>query len=187
MPEEKKFRSGYRSPINAFNIAVAWRTTALLADTYPCGTEAFSRGIERAAHLYPHTGHFEQIHPEYAWYFDGAHNLEALQALTQMLESYRPLEEWNVVFTLMRDKVTPAVVNMFSDFKKKYYYSLETKRAATFEQVDKHVRCLLPFPADKDSPESFLLDRFQSEFVIFTGSLYFYEQVHNWIHTVRLD
>lgn len=152
----------------------------LLQKRYPWSEEAFADGIRRVAERFPRTGCFERLHPRLNWYFDGAHNFEALQALLGTLRQYRPLDQWIVVFTLMRDKIDPPLLNTFSEFKKKYYYSLDIKRAATFEEVTKYMDSLLSFPADLEDPAD-TLKQLESEFVIFTGSLYYYESVKKWI------
>ncbi len=177
------FKSGYAAPVNAGNIGIVRQVCRLLQERYPWSEEAFADGIRRVAERFPRTGCFERLHPRLNWYFDGAHNFEALRALTGTLSQYRPLDRWIVVFALMRDKIDPPLLNTFSEFKKKYYYSLDIKRAATFEEVNKYMDSLLSFPADLEYPAD-TLKQLESEFVIFTGSLYYYETVKKWIDTL---
>ncbi len=184
--EQYVFESGFANPVNAWNVAMTWIVSRLLNKPFPCSVSAFSEGTGTVAGRFPRSGCFERIHPEFHWYFDGAHNLEALSALKKMLARYQPVDEWTVVFTLMKDKVGPSLLNEFSEFKKKYYYSPEILRAATFEEVDEYFHSLLPFPKD-ESEVIETLKSLESEFVIFTGSLYCYETISGWLDNLYLD
>jgi dihydrofolate synthase/folylpolyglutamate synthase len=71
-------------------------------------------------------------------------------------------------------------MNEFSEFKNIYYYTLNTKRAAPFEDIAKWLPQVMKFPTHLHEQRR-LLKVFTSELVIFAGSFYFYATVRDWI------
>jgi dihydrofolate synthase/folylpolyglutamate synthase len=66
------------------------------------------------------------------------------------------------------------------EFKKIFYHSLNTERAATYEEVLTWLPEADLFPADPHSRDVFF-NEFKSELVIFAGSFYFYPTVRDWL------
>lgn len=182
----ERYESDLRAPVNAYNIAVAWHVRRLLNEQYPVSPDAFRAALRSVDLQHSLPGHFEKLDPGLEWYFDGAHNLEAVKALKEAVATIKPCREAVLVFSMMKDKATPHVLNEFSEFKKMYYYTLKAERAAKLSQIQQHLSNVLPLPADLESRNTVLLG-LQTELVIFAGSFYFYSTVRNWLSAIDLD
>lgn len=177
---ERRFKSDLFTPVQAFNIAVAWRVTRLMNDKFSVGEEQFSAAVAKVRALYPSLGRFEKLDERYEWYFDGAHNLEAVRAMKAMTQDIRPVEQSILILSLMQDKATKELLNEFSEFKKIFYHELDTRRAARYEYIKQRLPSVSKFPAAKKEINQ-LLEEFETELVIFAGSFYFYATVRDWL------
>ena len=175
-----RFESPLQTPVQAFNIAVSWQVTQILKPKFSISENKFRRGVEKVRALYPNRGRFEKMHSKYEWYFDGGHNLEAVRAMKQMVETIQPIEETILVLSLMKDKINEKLMIEFSEFKKIVYHTLPLGRAATVDDVQKWLPHAKPFPAEQDVSKT-LVKEFSSELVIFAGSFYFYAAVRDWL------
>lgn len=170
------------TPVQVYNLAAAWLACNLLQDRFPVSREQFSKGVANVRALYPSLGRFEKLHERYKWYFDGAHNPEAIRAMKESAASIAPLNKFTIVLSMMSDKVSEQVINEFSVFNKIFYHELNTQRAATLHQVKQHLPSVRPFPVTKKQ-QKLVFEEFETELVIFTGSFYFYSTVRDWIAT----
>lgn len=178
-PDSLSVSSKNRKNIDRFNVATAYTAVHLMNKTYPVSDQDFVTGIEITDKYYPNHAHFQKIHPDYEWYFDGAHNAEASALLVEELKKRANPGKWTVVLSYMKDKATPNVLNVWNIFPNKCYYEQESERAASFQQIENALQnCVkIDHPAD-------LLNELKTELVIFTGSFYFYSIVMQWMGTL---
>ena len=174
--EQLLINTNLAAPIQAKNLAMAWRVTQLVNNEFPVQYEQFIKAL-RVVEL--GVGRFEKLLTDRRWYFDGGHNPEAVQALKQSIQAIGQINEAVLILSLMRDKIQPDLMTEFLEFKNIYYYQLNLERAATFNDINQWLPNVLPIPSSC-SHQSFLND-FDSELVIFAGSFYFYETVREWI------
>lgn len=163
-------------PIQANNIAIAWQVVHQIKDKFPISDEQFVRALEQVNLGF---GRFERLIDSQPWYFDGAHNVEAVKALKQSVQAVESLEEATLVLSLLKDKLRPEMMKEFLEFKNIYYYQLNLERAASFDDINNWLPQVKTFPDDHNQPS--FLDDFDSQLVIFGGSFYFYEKVRGWI------
>lgn len=173
--------SSLKAAVQAHNIAVAWRLTSVLQPRLPVREGQRREGIKRAG-LQANTARFEQLHPDLDWYFDGAHNVQAVREMKKMVQTIRPVDQSILVLALMSDKLNKKMASEFSEFKKIIYHTLPLGRAATFKNVQKWLPRVESFPNQPEARNS-LLKEFESELVIFSGSFYFYPTVRDWLTT----
>jgi dihydrofolate synthase/folylpolyglutamate synthase len=177
--------SNLTSPIQAKNMAIVWQICSVLGDKYIEIAEAdFKRGLKRVNTGF---GRFEQLVEGKQWYFDGGHNLEAVKALKESVQTVGDIENATLVLSLMRDKIRKQVMTEFLEFKNIYYYPLNLERAATFDDITQWLPKANPFPASDEDRKKLMQDDFDSELVIFSGSFYFYETVRDWVSTFALN
>lgn len=176
-------RTNLAAPVQVKNMAVAWKVVELLKEKYPVSKAQFVDAL-RFIDLGP--GRFTKLAEDKRWYFDGGHNLEAVKAMKQSVQTIGSIDEVVLVLALMRDKLKPGVMAEFSEFKKIYYYYLNFERAATFDNIKNWLPQANLFPTEKDRQQLLLKD-FDSELVIFAGSFYFYDTVRDWIKNFSLN
>ncbi len=172
----------FYAPVQAYNIAAAWQVVESANEKLPVHEHQFCEGIKEAGQNGYNAGRFEKMHPSYEWYFDGAHNVEAVKAMKDAVKAADEVNEAVLVLSLMKDKINKKMAIELLEFKKIVYYTLSTKRAADLDDIADWLPESNPFPADQKSRHS-LLDELKSELVIFGGSFYFYPTVKNWITT----
>lgn len=174
------------SRVQLYNIAVAWQVICLLRKSYPVSESQFLSALNELDRVFVLPGRFEKLHPKLQWYFDGAHNIEAVKELTASVARLAPLEDACLVLSMMKDKVKPEVLREFQKFKKIYYYTQGSKRAATIEDVTKWAP-KVKIISDDNAKQIRLLKELESELVIFAGSFYFYSTVQKWLQTLHPD
>lgn len=174
---KKTIESPMVAPVQALNLAIVWRTIQVLKEELPVGIEQYLKAME-APEL--STGRFSRLTEARHWYFDGAHNIEAIKALKQAIQTVGSVRNAILVLALMRDKIQPEVMREFSEFKKIYYYPLDFKRSATFKEIKQWLPDANLFPHGQNQQTLFFKD-LDSELVIFAGSFYFYTTVQDWI------
>ena len=145
--------------------------------------EAVKEGFECWKQRYPNGAGFKKIHPDFDWYFDGAHNEEAVALLIDQLEEIAPLDRWTLVFTMMSDKMSPDTLSHFNNVRSVYYYPLNTPRAATVNQVYNELPNVGILNAEETLPDLWV-QKYKSELVIFGGSFYFYETLMRWMGNI---
>lgn len=172
-------------PVQAFNIAVSWITVFVAQKQFPVKEESFLQGLKKVRKNYKNPGRFEKLHPRLQWYFDGAHNPEAVNAMIRMVSTLKPVNEAVLILAIMRDKINESVMIEFQKFKKIYYYELGSERAATLGHIKQWLPDVYAFTGEKYQREHFLKE-LESELVIFAGSFYFYPTVREWLQSSTL-
>lgn len=170
----------FANPVQRYNIAVCHKVVELLQHRWPVESGQFAAGLSRIRRNIFFPGRFEQLLPDRNWYFDGAHNVQALQELRQAIRSVGDPERAILVFTMMNDKWNRKTLDELSDFRNLYYFEMYGERTAAYTDI----KVLLPhagaMPKDETGIRT-LLTSIESELVIFTGSFYFYSTVKKWI------
>jgi len=171
-----------RKCIDAVNTAISYKVTEILRHQIKISDSEFVRAIEKIDCYYPIHAHFQRLHPDLYWYFDGAHNIEAVETLSEQLKRIAPFDQWTVVLSLMKDKVSLELLNHFQNAGKIYYYPLSVERAAHYSDIKK----ILGRAENLDNKNHILnlLPALKTELVIFTGSFYFYDTVWHWMGTI---
>ncbi|TYP92775.1 dihydrofolate synthase / folylpolyglutamate synthase [Fodinibius salinus] len=174
-----KLTSGLDAPVQRKNIATAWRCLQQIKDFFPTTVDNFAKGIAKTKST---EGRFEKLVPNKKWYFDGAHNLEAVQALKESVAAVGTVSQAVLVLSIMKDKLTAEIAKELSEFKNIFYYELKVERAATFNDINELLPSAHSFPSSR--VQKLLSDKLESELVIFAGSFYFYSTVRDWVNNV---
>ncbi len=170
-------------PVHRWNVAIARLVIRKAGDMFPVSLPEFCEALQSVygSGLLP--GRFERLAAELPWYFDGAHNPEAVKALTETIKR----QEWAtppvMVLCIMEDKAQKKMLEPFSVFQKNYYYVLKSERAADFAQIAPFLSNIQNLPPCEEE----IIDFFRGltkQVVIFTGSFYFYGVVKRWISRI---
>ncbi|WP_340106421.1 bifunctional folylpolyglutamate synthase/dihydrofolate synthase [Rhodohalobacter sp. 8-1] len=154
-----------------------------VTEQIPVSSYAVADGLLKWSERYPAGASFRRIHPDYQWYFDGAHNPEAVKLMKRQLTELSPLSDWRLVFSIMRDKLTPGLISELLEIGTVYYHPLKLGRAATEKEVKELVPDIEILNADDSLPESWV-QKNKSELVIFGGSFYFYKTLKQWMGNI---
>lgn len=166
--------------IDSFNIQLCWNVITYLQPRYPVKDIIFREGVEMIASLYTKRAVFERLNSKLDWFFDGAHNEDAITYLIQHLKQLAPLSSWNVVLSFMSDKLNKEIARRWSVFDSIFVYEMPYERAAKIDQMLEY------FPTAnvlEDANINNLTD-LKSELVIFSGSFYFYSIASAWLGTM---
>ncbi len=145
---------------------------------------SYNERLERAWMRYQDRGWmgapFVSINSNKTWYYDGAHNVEAIKECLSRCRKLAPLSQWTLVYTSMKDKLQRPILTQFDGFQERYFVSMNHPRAATIKDVEN----IDPLRSSKDSIAPFtsidvedmaeVLGPKKDSLVIFTGSFYFY-------------
>jgi dihydrofolate synthase / folylpolyglutamate synthase len=176
-------KASSRKKVDAVNTAMAWLCVYAVHDQFDVSADQFKQGIEQMDELYPNHAHFEKLLPDREWYFDGAHNAEAVKILTDELLSRASAEKWTVVLSFMKDKLNRDVALLWNQFPSILIYTQDSERSARDEEMKQffpHARVI-----NSDYWTGKIdLEQSKSELVIFSGSFYFYEKVRRWMGTM---
>jgi len=96
------------------------------------------------------------------------------------------MQEWTLVLSMMRDKMTPDVLNQLQNFNNVYLYPQEQERAATFDELKSFFPSGVHLKADNRLPENWI-EKHKTELVIFGGSFYFYNVVRRWMGAIATN
>lgn len=160
------------------NFSLACTTLSSINQKFPVDQKSVVSTLETAQHTVK--GRFERLHPQFSWYYDGAHNPAAVNLMKEKIKRLNSDSYATVVLSVMEDKATKEFLSLFSEFKKIFYYPLPFERAATFAEINSVLHEVELFPIDGKT-RSGLLENLKSELVIFTGSFYFYPYVKDWM------
>jgi dihydrofolate synthase / folylpolyglutamate synthase len=175
-----------RKRIDAVNAAIAASVVTVLKPKFPVSAEKLQIGLESVDRVFPHHAHFEKLDIHRNWYFDGAHNPEAVAVLVEELLSRAPADQWIVVLSLMKDKLSPDLAQAWKPFSNLYLVAMDAERAATTEEM----KSMMPWGIPVSSAETWIQNRAEStksELVIFSGSFYFYEKIRRWMGTMAAE
>ncbi len=179
-PEGEKLSISFNGKeVDAINAAIVLRGVKQLMHTLPVTHTQFVGGIEKFKVNYPLNASFQQLKPDTSWYFDGAHNADATRFLINHLLSIAPAEEWTVVLSYMKDKLSQEIGEIWADFPNLFIFEMEGERSAKLAEM----QALFPHAKYLDLSEKLTANLFETELVIFSGSFYFYKAVSNWMGT----
>lgn len=159
--------------VNKWNIAAVYKSVKVIADEFPVSKADFIDAVESFTGA---PARFEKLHSKKDWYFSGAHNVQALSS-TLATASTLSDKPGIIIFSLMRDKLNMEVVELINTYDQKYYYELNTERAATIKEVRK----LIDVEKVDENTYKSIFKEFETSLVIFTGSFYFYSTVKRWV------
>lgn len=183
--ESKKIKTDLPGPANAINLAICWQIIRKLEKEFPVSWKQFSLAVANARVHSDLRARFEPMVSGKDWYFDGAHNIEAIRNLKKTIKIFKKEDDPIVVISLMKDKIDSKLIKEFSEFKKIFYYELNSERAAGYEEVSLYLNKVQLLSNDEASIRSFFR-QCNTKLVIFTGSFYFYKTVKDWIDKFSL-
>lgn len=172
-----RIQTSLSEALNRWNVVMARLAVLVLNRSFPVSIQKFRKAIETFAGV---PGRFEKLHPDFEWYFSGAHNIQALQSVLETVKAKDAGEEAVAVLSFMKDKITPEVAAAFKDFKRLCFVRAEGERAAS----DADIRPLMEVEIMDENNQSTILKELQTELVIFTGSFYFYPIVKRWVNKI---
>jgi len=175
--------SDLTAPVHRWNIAAARLVTRSLENRFPVPSHIFSAAFGNIGESGLLRGRFERLSPKLPWYFDGAHNPEAVRELIKNIQR----QDWDhlpvMVLSIMKDKVQKKMLEPFSVFRKNYYYRMEMERAADIASITPYIANIQNLPPNEDEITE-IFNGFTKQVVIFTGSFYFYGVVKRWISRI---
>tara|TARA_R110002124_G_C8954460_1_gene513557 strand:+ start:225 stop:1472 length:1248 start_codon:yes stop_codon:yes gene_type:complete len=159
--------------VNKWNIASVYLATKVIKNLFPVSNKDFVESVENFQRA---PGRFEKLHVDRNWYFNGAHNIQALRST---LDTVNNLSEKPaiLVFSIMKDKLNEEVIEMLNNYEQKFYHELNTERVASYAEIRKLIDVK---KMDENSYKS-ILKEFETSLVIFAGSFYFYSTVKRWV------
>ncbi len=175
-------KGDYFKKIDAQNVSLVYNIVTNLQHKLNVNRSQIVSGLETFVQKYPESAVFEKIHPLKRWYFDGAHNPDAVRELTRHLLFLNTPESWNIVLSFASDKLNGQIAALWNKFPNIYLYQMKTDRAATMAQMRRY------FPDSQEFLPEMITDvnHFKSELVIFSGSFYFYHTVREWMGTMTV-
>lgn len=176
-----RFGPDINSVTSAVNVAMAACVVECLQDRFVVNASDLKSGLEHAARNTGLRARMERLLPDRQWYYDGAHNLEALNVLLLNLGKIAPITKWTVVFTMMGDKVNDDSLLPFKSFGDVIFWQSDSARGATGLAIRQHLNDVKVYDEDEIIRH---IAAMTSEFVIFTGSFYFYNEVRRWIRSI---
>jgi dihydrofolate synthase/folylpolyglutamate synthase len=159
------------SAFSGWNLAMA-----KAALTLPVSDEAFRRGASQVCRSTGFRARFERLSADRDWYFDGAHNLDALTALRAFVAERFPDREPTYIVALMRDKLTPEVAAFLNTLPNLHWVELDLPRAARMEDLRQAGVNAVRF----DDPTALS----ELKLAILAGSFYFYETATRWVDSI---
>ncbi|MAL16208.1 MAG: hypothetical protein CL670_11485 [Balneola sp.] len=175
--EEIAFKTKFREAVNKWNVAIVWKVVHELQERFPVEEKSVVFSIESFEGA---PGRFEKIHPTYEWYFSGSHNTQALESSLSAVEAMKPRAETVLVFSAMKDKLSPELMKFFEGFRQTYFIEQEGERAAKWVDIKELIDARLLTEERKE----IILKELKTELVIFMGSFYFYPIVKRWTTNV---
>lgn len=171
-----------------YNWPIAVAVQNCLSERYPVSLENLHNGLELWKERYPAGVSFQKLHPELQWYFDGAHNVEAVNLLMCQLREIAPLSDWTLVLAMMGDKLNEDIGKQVSETGTVFYYPIKSERAASEKQMKSILADASKFPlCDDNMPADDWIQKYKSELVIFGGSFYFYQTVKRWMGSIAIQ
>lgn len=180
----RKLRLPFIAPVQAHNTVLAYTALKKVCSikNWPDDDASVQQGLNAYQNRFPQTGCFEKLAPGLNWYYDGAHNMEAIEHLKSTLTLIAPINQWTIVFTLMKDKLSRELLHHFLGFKRIYYYPSSSKRTAPIDTVTSLLPKAERFPLiTKEQLKGSFVGNLKTQLVLFTGSFYFYNQIRGWV------
>lgn len=169
--QDTEYETDLESAFSGVNVALV-----RAALTLPVSDEALRHGL---THVRSQTGfkaRFEKLRADRDWYFDGAHNIDALRVLRSYVKSRFPDREPTYIVALMRDKLTPEVAALLNSLPNLHWVELDLPRAARMQDLlDAGVNATA-----FDDPTALS----ELKLAILAGSFYFYETATRWVDSI---
>lgn len=159
------------SAYSGWNLAMA-----KAALTLPVSEEAFRLGALQVRANTGFRARFERLRADRDWFFDGAHNLDALTALQSFVSERFPDREPTYIVALMRDKLTPDVAALLKTLPNLRWVELDLPRAATMDDLRNAGVDAVLF----DDPTALS----ELKLAILAGSFYFYGTATRWVDSI---
>lgn len=159
--------------VNKWNLAAVYQTVKVIEDKFLVSKNALVEAFEEFKGV---PARFEKLDENKNWYFSGAHNVQALTSTLKTMDGFGG-EQGVIIFSLMKDKLVPEVVETIKERSHKFYFELNAERAASFKEIEQKISAK---KIDENSYKS-ILKEFETSLVIFTGSFYFYSTVKRWV------
>lgn len=172
------FNSEFKGSINHKNAVLCLNILKQLETVLPVSLPNCLIALKQAMTISGLLGRFEQLLPQKSWYFDGAHNPEAIYWLQESIKSQWNLNDVVIVCAFMSDKNLSEIINLLKNCKKVYFFTINSARAATFNQISSYFSGIIPID---ETHIPTLFKSLRNDKVIFTGSFYFYSIVKGWI------
>lgn len=168
-----KLQTQFRQPVQRFNVAMAAEVAGLLEQKFPVGEACLAAALWSVSVSGAFAGRFDQLVPPLDIYYDGAHNPEAFAETIQHARELASGKKIVLVFTLMRDKLSPDMCRLISEFDELFYFEGNLIRAASFTELQNFLPHAQLFNAAAwpDLKKAVTLKQI---FLLFSGSLYFY-------------
>lgn len=168
---DTSYRTDLDSAHSGWNIAMVKAALVL-----PVDEAALVQGLSAVRETTGFRARFEKLHPKRDWYFDGAHNEDALRALEAYITNRFPDEPQHWVMAVMKDKLTPGVIDFMNERDGLMLVELDSPRAATIEDLKQ-----MGISATRIyGPERLS----ELKLVILAGSFYFYGTAMHWMKQI---
>ena len=177
---ELDLKGTFLKKIDTINCAIVSEVIKMLNVKFPVNVDDYVSGIESLEKRFPVRGVFENLRTDKQWYFDGAHNDDAVAQLIEHLNQLGDVNKWTVVLSFMKDKLTPEVAQQWIRFPNLKIVSMNTGRSATISEMKQYFQHAEEINLD----EITIKNEFETELVIFSGSFYFYSVVSKWLGTI---
>lgn len=167
----------------AMNQEIVRTVLRCVSEELPVSSSSIEDGLSKWSDRYPAGVSFQLMHSTYPWYFDGAHNIDALRLLNRQMILISPLKNWTMVVSLMKDKLTEDVSAILSEIGELYYCKIDSERALSVEMAKRQLPGVKVLESDHKLPSEWV-QKYKSELVIFGGSFYFYRTVKRWMENI---
>lgn len=171
--EGLSIQTNFIEEVNKWNLAAVYKAVKALNFKFPVSENYLLEAFEEFKGI---PARFEKLDEHKNWYFSGAHNVQALTSTLKTMDDFGG-EQGVIIFSLMKDKLVPEVIETIRERSDKFYYELPTERAASFKEIEQKISAK---KIDENSYKS-ILKEFETSLVIFTGSFYFYSTVKRWV------
>lgn len=171
---------------DARNCSTALATVNCLRDRYPVSRMDFEQGIQVWNKRFDERATFRLLLPGLNWYFDGAHNPEAMKMLIAQLKSIAPLKKWTFVLSMMDDKLNSTFSQQLKAVDSIFLYEMKNERAANILRMKQFFPKGIELSGQQELKTSFA-EKHKTELVIFGGSFYFYNIVRRWMGNIADD
>ena len=168
----------FKGSINHKNAVICLNILKQLETVLPVSLPNCLIALKQAMNISGLLGRFEQLIPNNSWYFDGAHNPEAIFWLLEHVNSKWNMDEVVIICAFMADKNLDDMITLLKNCKKIYFFTINSPRAATFNQISSYFSNVVLID---ETHIPTLFKSLRNDKVIFTGSFYFYTIVKGWI------
>ncbi|GAB5409312.1 MAG: folylpolyglutamate synthase/dihydrofolate synthase family protein [Balneolaceae bacterium] len=171
---KKVFKTNLIEPINAWNVAMLYQSVEVLRPQFIVSESSFKEALKSFKGI---PARFEKLHQNKKWYFSGAHNEQAIDAMMEAVNRI-PSTRKLLILSMMKDKLNKEIFSKFESFDQVFYFEQEGERAANYSEIKKFIEAK---KVDENNIKK-ILNELQTELVIFAGSFYFYSTIKRWLN-----